>query len=292
MRIAYLILAHQHPTQVSRLVAGLPDASPIFVHIDARTPAETFKEFQNALGRRPNLFFVDRYRCRWGGVGIVKAMLSAVKAAVASKIEFDYATLLSGSDYPIKSNDDIADFLTRNAGSEFIECFSMLKHNRWTDVPAKFKAPERLMRFHLSHEHRIIRFPWNRRLPYGLEPFGGAQWWTLSRPALTYVAEFAQQKPKLLRFMHGAFIPDEAMFQTILGNSPFRDRITNDELRFSIWDRPEPPYPAIITPSEFPLLQASQKHFARKFAAGDLGVYDEVDRQVRSASSPALASAS
>ena len=45
-------------------------------------------------------------------------------------------------------------------------------------------------------------------------------------------------------FKHTLF-PEEALFQTIIGNSPFRAQVTHN-LTYNDWTRPTRPYPAII----------------------------------------------
>ena len=102
-------------------------------------------------------------------------------------------------------------------------------------------------------------------MPLGLQPYGGSQWWTLSRQALHYISEFCRRAPEFLSFSKHAFIPDEMVIQTILSNSRFAERVAGDDLRLTIWDRPSPPYPAVLTSADLDLLLSSQKLYARKF---------------------------
>jgi hypothetical protein len=118
----------------------------------------------------------------------------------------------------------------------------------------------------------------SRKLPSGVVPFGGSQWWTLSRKALEYVEAKRRDDSRFIRFLGNSFIPDECFMQTILGNSRFASDIVQDDLRFAIWDRPEPPFPAVLKRADLPMLAASSKHFARKFdLEDDPGVADEID---------------
>ena len=63
----------------------------------------------------------------------------------------------------------------------------------------------------------------------------------------------------------GTAIPDEAVFQTIIGNSPFASHVTGHEPTLTIWGRPQPPYPAILTLADLDELRQSSCLFARKF---------------------------
>jgi hypothetical protein len=104
-----------------------------------------------------------------------------------------------------------------------------------------------------------------RKMPAGLQPYGGSQWWTLSREAILYISEFIDRLPSFVSFSKRSFIPDESFIQTIVSNSHLSDRITGDDLRLVVWDRPSPPYPAVLRIDDLDMLLASEKLFARKF---------------------------
>lgn len=280
MKIAYVILAHGRPRQLGRLVAALPADSPLFIHFDRRAARSLFDEARHSvLQANPKAVFVRRHGCRWGAPGIMYATLELIDALCSSAADFDYATLLSGQDYPIKSDALIERDLSR--GGEFIECFSLLQPNRWSDHGGNFHAAARVFGRYVRFRSRIWRIG-SRRLPRDIPPFGGSQWWSLSRGAIEYLHQISREDRRLVRALGRSFIPDEVFVQTILGNSPFAPSIVQGDLRFAIWDRPEPPYPATLTNADLPLLAASQKHFARKF---DFDIHphlaDEIDAGLR-----------
>ena len=88
--IAYLVLAHDHPRQLARLVAALESPHAFFViHIEEVLPAS------------PRIRYVrDRVRVEWMGWSIVEATLRMVRQAMRE--DFGYAVFLSGADYPVK----------------------------------------------------------------------------------------------------------------------------------------------------------------------------------------------
>ncbi len=272
-----MILAHAAPEQLARLVGTLPEESPVLVHFDKRADAALFDRAAALLGRRVS--FVERCRCRWGQFGIVQATLNLIDALRTEGHEFDYATLLSGADYPIKSNAEIAQFLTRNRGAEFIESFSLVRPNRWSDHGGYYKTPEKVLRRHLHLRSRMIRLPGLRTMPRGLEPFGGTQWWTLSRAAIDRIARFLVEVPELVPFARLSFIPDESFIQTIVSNSGLS--VSGNCHRLAVWDRPNPPYPATLTIADRELMLSSDCHFARKFSATDTAVLDMLDSRRR-----------
>jgi hypothetical protein len=278
MKIAYLILAHAAPEQLARLVGTLPADSLVLIHFDRRANPAIYQRAVDLLADRA--IFVTRHTCRWGAFGIVQGTMSLVNALVASGVEFDYATLLSAADYPIKSNEEIAAYLSRHQGAEFIESFSLMKPNRWSPQGGYFKTPEKVLCRHLRFRSRVMRIPGLRRMPGGLEPFGGSQWWTLSRQAIHYIARFVENTPKFVSFCKQSFIPDESFVQTIISNSLFSSRVTGSDHRVIIWDRLAPPYPATLKISDMDMLLKSDCLFARKFDARvDQTVLDALDER-------------
>jgi hypothetical protein len=265
--VAYLILAHNAPEQLVRLVHALPQGSPVLIHFDRRADAALYRRCVELLADRPKVRFVTRHVCRWGAFGIVAGTIELMQQLLAHGESFDYATLLSGADYPIKSNAEIARFLARHRGAEFIESFSLMAPNRWSQHGGYFKTPEKMLCRHLRFRSRVLRIPGMRKLPRDMLPYGGSQWWTLSREAVEYIASFIARTPEFVAFCKYSYIPDESFVQTILSNSHLSDRVSGDDLRVSIWDRPQPPYPAILKIGDLPMLAASDKLFARKFDA-------------------------
>lgn len=276
MKIAYLVLAHQHPKQLARLVAALPDSSPVFIHIDAKASGAVVDEARALLAQR-GVVFVKRHACWWGGYGIVDGTFELIRAALNSAEAFDYATLLSGADYPIQTNSHIEQYLAARPGAEHIESFRIDQPNKWTRLTDKLRAPDRTLRFHFRWGRRTLPLWW-RSMSNNLLPYGGAQWWTLSRAALAYLDRYVSENRDFVAFFKASYIPDEAVFQTILANSTeFGPKITNYPLRLVIWDRPAPPYPAVLALSDMPAIKASPCHFARKFDPENADVLAAID---------------
>jgi hypothetical protein len=266
MKVAYLIMGHRDPEQILRLIHALRDSGAFFViHIDKRAPDHVFTPLKKYAASHPEVLLTRRIRCYWGGFGIAQAMIECVQTAARADRHFDYAILLSAQDYPIKSAAQIEEFLTRNKGSEFIESFPLAKPNRWTSHSGAFQAMNRVRYWTFFVRSRTFHLPIARKFPFGWEPYGGSQWWGLSRECILYLDNFLSQNRGFVRYFKHVLIPDESMFQTILSNSTFAGRIVNDDLRYIDWERPNPKYPRTLEPVDFDFLHASAKLFARKF---------------------------
>jgi hypothetical protein len=282
-RLAFFILCHKAPQQVVRLIERLRDAGAVFViHVDRRAAPEVYNTLNAISERLPNQIFLckQRHRCYWGRFGIVAAMLSCIREAVVRGLAFDRAFLLSGQDYPIKPPDHIRCFLDQHRGLEFIETFAADEANRWTEAEGAHNALNRVLYWTFSFRSRHIQIKWRRRFPLGFRPHGGSMWWCLTRECVDYIDRFVQQNPAYLRYFKTVFIPDESFFQSIVSNSPFKDRIVSDDLRYADWDNPNPSYPRTLETTDFDRLVASSKLFARKFDDRSLDLLDLIDRRI------------
>ncbi|HXH18343.1 MAG TPA: beta-1,6-N-acetylglucosaminyltransferase [Chitinophagales bacterium] len=120
MKFAYIILAHKLPEQLHRLVSRLDDGSVFVIHVCRNTKKEDTKKIRKLFRGQPNIFFCMREDGSWGEFGIVQAVLNGMELLLKNKAEFDYLHVLSGNDYPIKSNDFLKRFFTENYGRQFL----------------------------------------------------------------------------------------------------------------------------------------------------------------------------
>jgi hypothetical protein len=256
LRIAYLILCHKHPEQVRYLVERLnSDGISFVIHVDGRS-RQMLAQLKGMLSRFENVRFAKQFRCYWGRFGIVEGTVSCMRKALETP--FDYAMLLSGQDYPVTSNAAIKKFLSEHKGKEFIESFSILQPNRWNQ-----EAEQRAFGFVIGFRSRIFRTKWKRKFPLGYVPYGGGQWWCLSREAIEYIVRFVSDNPSFYRYFRFVFAPDELIFQSVLSNSTLARRICW-KITYDDWSLPAPPYPKILDESDFEILNNSNWLFARK----------------------------
>jgi hypothetical protein len=275
-RIAYVISAYKYPDQLERLVRRLstPTAS-FWIHVDRKTRAPVFQAMVDQTKDVPNLRFLPRHVCHWGGFGHVRASLKGISEAIERNVPFDYLVLLTGQDYPLRSATEIEDHLGEAGGLSFMNHWR-LPHAPW----GKRGGLERLEDWHFVTFFRLhIALPLRRRLPGGLVPYGGGAYWCFSRRLVEYVNDFVAANPGYVRFFEHALIPDEHFFQIIVLNSELRDTVVNDNLRYIDWS--EVPGPTVLRIEHLPQVLESGKLFARKFDAGvDAQILDALDRHV------------
>jgi hypothetical protein len=119
-------------------------------------------------------------------------------------------------------------FFANHRDEEFLESFSFASPNRWTHWGGWYSDTSRASYLHLSFRSHWLHIPIRRKIPLGLVPHGGSNWWCLTRSAVEYVHQFLLTHPQVSNYFRSSFLPDEMFFQTILSNSPFASRITGD----------------------------------------------------------------
>ena len=179
MRLAYLVMAHQRPGQLARLVSHLKRSGDVFIHID-RKATERF------YGLEECRVLPDPVAVYWSNWSHVVAEFNLAQAALPER--YDYYCLLSGQCFPIKPLEHLEAYLRANAPAE---------HIRY--IPAA-DWPECLVRFdkHFFEPRTLVaravnrivpHLPYKRELPLGLKPFNGWQWWALTHACMGHVVD-------------------------------------------------------------------------------------------------------
>ena len=122
MKIAYIILCHKNLDQTNQLINQLDDGfCDFYVHIDKKSSTYNFDSTRVFMVKDKN-----RIDIKWAHISMVYATLNAMKLIKAIGKVYDYVFLLSGQDFPIKSNAEIQAYLTQHNGKNFIEVLDHL----------------------------------------------------------------------------------------------------------------------------------------------------------------------
>lgn len=279
MKKAYLILAHKNLDHLLRLIDRLDDGSSRFyIHLDLKTKLSAR---QKQMLEREHVFLVKRISTRWGGFSLAEATLLAMKAVQESGEEFGAISLLSGQDYPIKSNADIDAFLTKSRYSIFLEYFPLPDYKRWnTGGTYRYKkyffgTSSVALFFSKTMNFMSTLIPvFARKLPYLLRPYAGSQWWTIDQYALNYILKYIEDNPEYNQFHKFTFAPDELFFHIILLNATdekIRTSLVNDNLRYMNWINFDNAHPEVLKTRDLSAIESSGSLFARKFDATEDG---------------------
>ncbi|WP_207369136.1 beta-1,6-N-acetylglucosaminyltransferase [Heyndrickxia coagulans] len=285
MNQAYLIQAHAGEKQLIKLINVLLDSdTDIFIHIDKKND-NLYYSLMNVNKKQSNIYFIkDRESVNWSGLSQVKATLKLMQAANSTNKQYDYISLISGQDYPIKSKKYIKKFLEANIGTEFIECndigkyFWRLKcYNFFRENPNNRKPFIKIL-------DNIIRLPqkliFRRKNLQNTKLYYGSQWFTITYKCMQYILNYLKNNPEYLDNFKYTACADEHFFQIIIMNSNFKYKVANNNLRYIKWVS-KSNSPEILTCNELNEIVNSDKLIARKFDfETDQKIIDYIDKYI------------
>jgi hypothetical protein len=281
--MAFLIMAYKDPAQIERLVKSLSHENfDIYIHLDKKV---SIKSFAYLSGLDRTFFTQTRKVIHWAGYSFVQSVLNCMEE-ILHENSYDFISVISGQDYPIKSVNTIYDFFNAHKGTSFLSYVEPVA--QWWE-----HARLRYEKYHLTNfsfkGRYLVQWVLNSVSPKRTFPFFGtlyggpcATWWSLSTDCAKYVVQFMKDHPEIGRYANFTWAPDELLIPSIIMNSPFRDKIVNDNRRYIDWSQGGA-NPKILTVEDFDSLMNSSKLLARKFDVKvDARILDLIDNAVHS----------
>lgn len=239
---------------------------PVVVHVDRSVPADRFDAFRSAVRDLRGVSFSRRYRCEWGTWGIVAASQAASEQMLEEWPGVRHVYLASGSCLPLRPVRELVAYLEERSETDFIESATIadvpwtiggLDHERFTlRFPFAWKRQRWLFDQYVELQRRLgVR----RRLPEGVVPHMGSQWWCLTRGTLEAILG-APQRAEWDRFFRRVWIPDESYFQSLV--RLVTRKMESRSLTLSKFDFQGKPH--IFYDDHLPLLRRSDCFVARK----------------------------
>lgn len=283
LKISFIILAHQNPVIVERLVNALVEAGhTVALHYDKKGNTQDFAKLEQAFAGNPAVRLAKRVKVYWGHWSICEATLNCLDEIAASDWEPDYVYYASASDYPIRSSDELVAFLTRNKGKEFIEGVPSDKQVWVKGGPQEERYQYRFW-FNWRDQYQRAsfflslqkKFGLKRKFVLGLEPHMGSQWWVLTWPTLKRVRELANTRG-VRGFFKTTLIPDELFFQTLVCNLVPASRIVSRPL--TLYQFTDYMVPIIYCADRVEYLIRQPFFMARKLSPHRIELYDALDK--------------
>lgn len=274
---AYLIMAHNNFYCLEKLLLLLDDMrNDIFLHIDAKVKNFDY-DYYRGLCKNANIIYPPkRIDVRWGTQSQVKTEMLLFQTAY-NHGTYGYYHLLSGSDLPLKTQDELHQFFQLKT-----ECFITI-HEHLTTYDY-----QRISRYHgLFGQNGRVRKRLNSYCGIIQEKLGvdrtrkmrhltirrGWNWVSLPSCAVELLIAKRSFIRKITRF---SVCADEMYKQIVLLNAN-REDIQICENRSSMrlvdWKRGAGNHPHIFTAEDFEMLCQSSMLFARKFD-------EKVDKQI------------
>ena len=239
---------------------------PVVIHCDRSTPRAEYQAFRQALKDLPDILFATRHRCEWGTWGIVAATQEAGELMLAQFPQVRHVYLASGSCLPLRPVQELIDYLADRPRTDFIESATTsdvpwtvggLDEERFTlRFPFSWKRQRHLFDRYVAIQ-RALRF--KRRIPNGIVPHMGSQWWCLTRQTLSAILQ-DPERSTYDRYFRRVWIPDESYFQTLARQ--YSTNIESRSLTLSKFDFQGKPH--IFYDDHLQLLRRSDCFVARK----------------------------
>ena len=201
-----------------------------------------------------------------------------LKAAVKEK--YDYYHLITGVDLPLKSNEEIANFFESHREKEFVD------FDKNDNLTKKFYS--RFERFHFRKrrffKNKLLKFFFfsleaiGELLGFVIGAFFGKRHKRFSRNAtfmkgsayfdITHdLADYIVNQEQLIKKLYCYSICcDEVFLQTIVYNSPFKEKVTDINTRYIDWNT-HANNPKTLTIDDYNSIKKSNCLFARKFSS-------------------------
>jgi hypothetical protein len=146
--------------------------------------------------------------------------------------------------------------------------------------PRKMRYALGLLRRQPANFSRLLA---RRRMPAGLKPHAGSQWWALPHETVVFLNRYVQEEPEFLEFNNFTLLSDEIFFQTVVAN---KFTTISPPVTYVNFTRPVGPWPATFVATDIAELAASPCLYARKFDQDiDVKILDELDALTAYASS-------
>jgi hypothetical protein len=299
-QIGFVILSHNHPQQLLRLVRCLQrlyDNPPIAIHHDIGQSPIRERDFPSGVK-----FVSPHLSTRWGRFANVIAALRALELLYDSS-EPKWFFFLSGADYPIMSASKVFNELSSAAVDALMDYREVQSIE--DDVHSVFPPENPSLKYYASSHnlakawHRYIglnvwlpivrkgprlgrhtfylsRKAW--RSPFGpkFKCFYGDTWFAGNSKVARILLNPVEAHLRLRRHLRLRDVPSECYYQTVIANTDGL-KISTATRRFSEWIVDGDAHPKILDSSDLTPIIQSKAYFARKFVP-DSPVLDEIDK--------------
>lgn len=219
------------------------------------------------------------------------------KSLLCKAATIDYFHLISGADFPCKSNDEIDRYFEEHKGKSYMWFDSDEETKEWR----KRKYPDRYRLYHFNdtgyNNSKFINAmrPFIRtfqRFHIYLRPeiknvYAGWNWFSWHRKVVDYTLRYLVQYPEKLNRMRYCTCIDEIFFHTLLHDKVKElNIVTNNALRYIDW-HPNNNYkgslPKILDITDYNMIKNSDAIFCRKVDDKlSKSLLTKLDKEIRS----------
>jgi hypothetical protein len=265
--LGFIIMCHtalDRAAQVARHWASRD--CPVVIHVDRRVDKARFKHLQNELADLDIVRFTPRRKCEWGTWSLVAASQACSEVMLREFPAVRHVYLASGSCLPLRPVEELRTYLKERPQTDFIESVTIRDVN-WivgglNDERFQYRFPFSWKRNRYLFDRYVElqrRVGFQRKVPDGITPHLGSQWWCLTRQTLSAILEDPRRQ-EIDRFFKYVWIPDESYYQTLARN--YARKIESRSLTLSKFDFQGKPH--VFYDDHLHLLRRSDCFVARK----------------------------
>jgi hypothetical protein len=265
--VGFVMLCHTALDRAAQVARYWADRGcPVVIHVDKRVRKRAYDRLVRDLAATPDIRFSERHACEWGTWGIVGATQSAATLMLRDFPQVRHVYLASGSCMPLRPVDELVAYLDERPRTDFIESVTTedvgwtvggLDLERFTlRFPFSWRKQRRLFDGYVKLQRRL---GFRRRIPAGLVPHLGSQWWCLTRQTLSAILEDPERAAHD-EYFRKVWIPDESYFQTLVRQ--YSSNVESRSLTLSKFDFQGKPH--IFYDDHLQLLRRSDCFVARK----------------------------
>lgn len=272
VQLGVVLLCHANLNMAARMArVWVSGGARVAVHIDAKASSAEVQEMQEYLSDiAESIRYSRRHKCEWGQFSLVEATQDAATLLLETWPELTHVYLASGSCLPLRPIRELADYLAVDPERNYIESVDINEVN-W--VVGGLNEERFSLYFPVDwRKHRKLfdrlvniqrRFGIKRKLPQGISPHIGSQWWCLTSNTLLAILNDPRRQ-EYDRFFRKAWIPDECYFQTLVRHHS--SKVESQSLTLAKFDHHGRPYMAYD--DHLRALEESRGFVARKIWPG------------------------
>lgn len=240
MKHCILMTAYKDADLINKIIESTPGNFDFYIHLDKKCQIKP-----SDISSRANVF--KEYRIFWGSIEHLKAFLFLLKQAYEANKQYDFYHLITGQDYiccPFSCFDDLLKLNT-----SYLDCFELPLRHWWGGglhilqfrTLASFDDVRKPYMKVLDKSYQFIQriFHLTKKLP-SYKLYGGSVYCSLSEQAVKYCLESELAKNMVARLSNST-CGEEIFFQSVLMNSPLKDRVVTSNLRYIDWSVPNGP---------------------------------------------------
>ncbi len=277
MSVGVIMLVHTALDRAEQAIRHWVDGGcPVVVHVDRKVEPKQYASFVDALSDLETVQFSRRHTCDWGTWALVAATQDAATQLLDSFPKVRHVYLASGACLPLRPVSELCAYLDARPETDFIESSTTadvpwtvggLDKERFTlRFPFSWRRHRKIFDLYVKLQ-QLIRF--RRRIPDGVIPHMGSQWWCLTRQTLSAILK-DPKRPAHDRYFRKVWIPDESYFQTMA--RLHSTKIESRSLTLSKFDYQGKPH--IFYDDHLAMLQRSGCFVARKIWHRASKLYD------------------